>query len=233
MDIIDIIVGNADPMRVQKHFLCQVPFFAKCLQPGFTEHEERTIRLPEDDPEEVEQLLKHAVSGGEALKKELVQDIQTSYFDRRRDIFAVKLYILANKFGYEDMQNSVVDALRQSYNEVIPLATVFYPLEAAGLQGSKLFAYLTSSMVDSIEGQGWEFMAERPGWNEWIANGGRSVRQVMKKLVSYGGAPDPENMERFICRWHDHVSTPKCRESDEDVNSGDDLADIDDVEGRK
>ena len=126
--------------------------------------------MPEDDPGEVERLLKYAVLGKEAAVKEFKQDVDDQQITDEfgPEVNLMKLYVLAHKLGYEEYQNALVDAMREYSDDV-----------------------------------------------------------VMKRL-SLSSSWAPTNLKRYVCRWHVHEITPKCRDNQEGEDSNDELTDLED-----
>ena len=127
-DIVQLIVGEAradvqtKTWAAHKSVLTRIPYFQRCLQHSFREQQEGEIHLPEDNPEVIRHIL-HYVYSREVIH--LTWDPRVSHREaeeRDRLYLTVEVYITADKFGMEDLQNEIVDAFIRyhRYRSVCP-----------------------------------------------------------------------------------------------------------------
>ncbi|KAK5456927.1 hypothetical protein LTS15_004707 [Exophiala xenobiotica] len=101
----EIITVNVGPEKVAYDLdrgilVSKCPFFEKCLRSGMREEQEKTVNLAEELPEAFDTLVQWMYTG-----KIVVEP--------RRHILFIDAYLLADKFCTHDLQNSIMDALRQ------------------------------------------------------------------------------------------------------------------------
>ena len=169
-DTTDIIAGDAEAMKVPTEKLRGIPFFDACLRPGcFRESDKAVIRLPEDSPEHVEQLLKYVVFnepvnmatvGIDSSKSDTCGDDTTARIRR--------LYFLADRLGAEEYQNKLIDTVKEYSRTNHVIVNCFDDLIEAGLEGSQLMDFLTTEMAHTMYNWHWERCIKEPAEKEWV-----------------------------------------------------------------
>jgi hypothetical protein len=127
-----------------------VPFFRACLNHNFKEQQEKIIHLPEDDPEVVDAFLRLLVLAHHNDFDRLWEVLELHHGRNETGVSAsdaliAKMYILADKLGAEEQQNTLVDYLRYHYQitgESMPSPDALDALADAGLQRSKMFKFI-------------------------------------------------------------------------------------------
>ena len=84
--------------------LCKLSFFRAALQGGFKESSEKIIRLPEDDPDAVAILIGYLYTGTYVAKESDLFEISQPYMEA---ILYVKVHVLAEKYGCEELSNTI------------------------------------------------------------------------------------------------------------------------------
>jgi hypothetical protein len=199
-------------MRVYSHVLEKIPLFQKCLESGFRESQEKVIRMPEDVPEEVEQLLTFAFLTvyNQSSEHQLFEVDPTEQELHEHERMIIKLYVLAYKAGFEEFQNFLVDELRKCCAGRFFSVQLFQVLEQAGLENSKMFSYMITQTRFDVAHLSWNDLNPMSVCNRWLPSGGRSVPELLKKFLRGTDEPDNPSTVDYGCRWHVHKSTPTC-----------------------
>ena len=216
-DIVQLIVGEArsdvetKTWAAHKSVLTRIPYFQRCLQHDFRERQSGEVRLPEDSPEVIRHIL-HYVYSREVIQ--LTWDCKVSHREaeeRDRLYIVVEVYITADKFGMEDLQNAIVDAFIRyhKYRFVCsPTIVMLHDLPKCKLRHFLLrkFAYgvLSQSFRDMVKNDSACSAAGMDGIR------GEDFHDIMRcvSLQAARGLSDPGKDER--CRWHEHAITPRC-----------------------
>jgi hypothetical protein len=227
-DTVDIVAGSgvteSEPMRIPMWAARQVPFFDNCLKDGFAEAQNRTIKLPEDDPEVVDAFLRLLVYGLGRQTIDLDGLVLPESVDGQSDADSmrtwenhlVKVYVLADKLSAEKQSNRLIDLLRilwqfngpeevssrepssQSYAPGLESITT---LQNAGLDGSLMFELLLHQVVYFIQAQrpnGFTTNLMTELWSDsdkWLEAGGPAVRHLVRLLV------ENEELDDMSLQW--------------------------------
>lgn len=99
--------------RVHKDLLCEAaPYFEKALAPGFKKGEERTIMMPEDDPDIVDAFLKFTYGEERPTGFTSICDCEQvfeEHLDKDYIHQALELYFFADKYGIEGLTELVTE----------------------------------------------------------------------------------------------------------------------------
>ena len=140
-------------MKIKTTKAREVPFFEKCLSNDIREKQENTIRLPEEEPELVEQFLKLAFYHIE-VKLDLLQPIYVHH--PYSSSMLVRLFVLADKLAADAQQNKVMDLLRANLAIYALPEKSLETLLHAGLENSMLCKMLTTQLAWEIRNMvGW------------------------------------------------------------------------------
>ena len=104
-EIIKVVVGKGLEVvehQVHKNILCRCPFFEKCLSSGMKEVLEKTVKMPDDNPDDMDIIINWLYHD-----KIMIPNLGSSRL--------ISTYNLANKYGLPELQNAVVDQHRLSY----------------------------------------------------------------------------------------------------------------------
>jgi hypothetical protein len=246
---IAIVAGSGDkesaPMRISESTAREVPFFDKCLDGRFIEASQKLINLPTDEPAVVDAFLRLLVHSTGLIGLRVIQARRLFLFPEvvtrgDMELFLVKIYILADKLGAEKQQNFIVSVIRYWWPVRKPVKASRenrrkkgrqYPpsLEALdllcqeGMEDAIIFEMFLKQMVhciDELPGSTSEATLHRPNFNEWVEEGGLTVRRLMNMLIEkapredlaldldFDKTIDPMNVA--TCRWHVHSLTPRC-----------------------
>lgn len=224
-DLIFIRVGKEQKeLSVHRNALTTVPYFAKCLNPssGFTEARTKTIEFKEFRVDAFTEFLRHIYSG-------LCPDIRSDPYNARmtqpgRFILKVRVFILADYFGSEEIMNSCTDRIVQyCLKYKTPLSAI--ALLTKSCPTSMLRKFLITSvarrMNDSSSGiytvneakTSFEVLFKKALLELNVQDVAdiceeSSVLSVRRETDRYYGRPTipPDSG----CTWHTHKITKKC-----------------------
>lgn len=216
-DIVQLIVGEAradvqtKTWAAHKSVLCRIPYFQRCLQHSFREQQEREIHLPEDSPEVIRHILHYVYSRGMIglTWNDKVSNREAE--ERDRLYLIVEVYITADKFSMEGLQNDIVDSFIQYHRHRFvcpPSILMLHDLPKCHLRHFLLrkFAYgvLSQSFKDMVKN---DSACSATGMDGIT---GEDFHDIMRciSLQATNGLNDPGRGAR--CRWHEHAITPKC-----------------------
>lgn len=121
--MVQVLVGRHQvSFMVHKNFLLKIDFFKVCLDAGRQEYQTGKIKLPNDEPEVFAQVVYFVYYG------QMEYDVHKLWFENRcmklekeiateRDkhtLKAIKVYCLAQKSGFDELQNWCIDRISSS-----------------------------------------------------------------------------------------------------------------------
>lgn len=108
--IITLRIGpDETTLRAQENILCRLPFFRAALQGGFQEASDKTITMPEDDPESIGTLIEFLYTGSYSYTFQLAALPGTDdgdtipISDVTQGSFHVAVYAVASKYDCEEL----------------------------------------------------------------------------------------------------------------------------------
>ncbi|KAH0845580.1 hypothetical protein FOPE_12260 [Fonsecaea pedrosoi] len=236
-DIMTVIVGpNKVAHLVHESVLCKSIFFNKCLHAGMREEEEKSITLPEDDPEDFALIVQWLYSG------RLPNDLKW------RDM--IRGYTAAVKFLMYDLQNAVVDWFRVELPPLTLDADVVMHIWDSTPEGCELRRLLLDTLFHEIlktpakfklppdadgddDGQG-NIVRDRPVRVRTKQDGtsvaviDRVMNNPQLRLEMFWRFADPDDRpprEYFKiggCVYHVHEDRQKCDRDDAEDTTGSD-----------
>lgn len=179
---------------------------------GFKEGNTNEIHLPEDDPK-VFNIILHVLYHDELAR--LLRPISGDGCDAYL-LFNLLLdvYIAADKYCFEQLQNRVVTFFAEMCKTTIFRATLISRLTKAGLVDSRLRALLLQNKAYELA---WEGYAACCDYDKTLADvfqggGVDSVHILEASLVlAQADGEDPALIENYCDLYHVHHSTKKCK----------------------
>ena len=190
----------------------------------------RVINMPDDNPAAFDVLLQHVYFGNDHLRpfirtalttkeNEMVDGVllpkaRPKSADKR---LAYEVCLLAEKLGYEELQNFLVDAISTYWRSMglnmpeaatsmkdwpthCALARLRIRLIAYAISKAGLDTYITRHGRDADK------------IHKWIEGRGPVVRGVFCILAEKDKFPS-HPCTGDVCKWHVHQKTPKCEEA--------------------
>ena len=129
---------------------------------------------------------------------------------------AYEVYLLAEKLGYEELQNFLVDAISACWRTIgllVPGAATYmkdWPAHCALARlRIRLMAYTISKA--GLDTYITEHKRDADKVHKWIEDGGPVVRGIFCVLAEKDKPSHPCTGD--VCKWHVHQKTPKCKEA--------------------
>lgn len=125
-EVIQVSVGKEpEVFLVHKHVLDKISFFKACLQAKMEEGVSGVVKIPEDCPATFRLLVHYGYTGMlhpnlnllETARKAAIDPVYKAPAYEKLDAL-IKLYITAKKFGWEQLQNRVIDEIQTSLKHI-------------------------------------------------------------------------------------------------------------------
>jgi hypothetical protein len=203
--------------------LRKISFFAACLDRGFKEGEDRLIKLPEDDPKVVEKVLEYLYGSNfeyPALRERSEYHDEVDEEERPHWALLARCYATADKYCLEDLQNKIMDFVKQAMKKRRVCASAIQELTKAGLRACPMRRFLLKEMAVECTGEEEQEESDEESFGVKLhpehlrlLSGAShdaedlfsAYRKVSKKApASWPSKDSPE------CNWHVHKVSEKC-----------------------
>ena len=126
-----------------------------------------------------------------------------------------RLYVLADKLSFEELQNCVMDIQRELGKKKIVPTTYLKQLERELRPDCQLFRFWVAEYAYHLHsGKGFspnpKHVIGEDTVLDWIERGGKAVREIFRLMVQNEALQTPETAPR--CAWHIHERTPRCKD---------------------
>ena len=198
-------------------------FFAACLDKDFKEGEEGLVKLPEDDPNAIEKVLEYLYSSN--FEYSALADVdgcndEVEKEDRPHWAFLAKCYAVADKYCLEDLQNKIMDIVKDAVKQRPVCASGIQELTKAGLRACPMRRFLLKEMAfEAIEEEDKEESDEEgfgvkidSGHSKLLYGGGYDAKDLFSAYqnVTKQKSCGYPSRSTFKCDWHIHKVSEKC-----------------------
>ena len=195
-------------------------FFAACLDKDFKEGGDSLVKLPEDDPNAIEKVLEYLYSGSfEYPALNWTQRGCGVGEERSRSVFLAKCYATADKYCLEDLQNKIMDWVKDAMKHKMVCASGLQELTKAGLRSCPMRRFLLKEMaIEAIRAEAAESHEEglgaktHPEHSKLLSGGGYDAEDLFSAYQNVTKQKFPEYPSRSTlkCDWHIHKVSEKC-----------------------
>lgn len=216
-----ILVGRGEePFIVHAHILRKIPFFRACLDADMKEKHENIVRMPEDNAITFAGIV-HWVYHNELpfnihqIREDEIEDQIEAPLGR---VFKLKLlqvfdlYFLARKLMVEDLQNHIVDVVRELTRETDLSEGFFEAFIDDTDTRDPMRRMLLEDLSNNVSEAGWPEWKMDPIYRDFALKRPEYMGLVAEALATFPIPTCPYNSES-PCDWHEHMNTPDCETS--------------------
>lgn len=193
-------------------------FFAACLDKGFKEGEDSLITLPEDDSDVMGKVLEYLYGGNfqypaiEPLRK--WDDPVNDEEERPHWAFLTECYIAADKYCLEDLQNKIMDFVKDVIQYRPVYASGIQELTKAGLTECPLREFLLQEMASELsdDATGSFGCGMNTEHFKLLSLNKVDAEALVHYCISILKEPRGSFPSRYgnACDWHIHETSKKC-----------------------
>jgi hypothetical protein len=208
-----------EPKAVQspEAALTQFPYSKKCFNGRFFEAETKEVKLREDSPVAFEQVLEFAYRSKCRIivpPKDPILNVSKEASDQV--YILLKTYILADKLCMESLSNHLIDLHKSfaHYYEICGGELAF--LTTHGPPGNKMREFPLQQAAWEVGVVGRDAYRKRSMelFDSFVDLSVESALAVTEKAFRIRRADGRPAKQASACRWHIHLTTPKCEEQD-------------------
>ena len=230
--LVVITVGPAKKaFKVHQDVLTKIKYFRSCLESIFSEARSKQIDLPEDDPAIFAKLLEYIYfetipyrldTATRKFNADATEE-ERQHFDRkRREAFMgmIKMYILAEKLGIEPLMNAVHDRYRKYHRHFWIETSELRAMIRLGPGHSLMRKYALEESAYKLDQQGWgDWEPADPGdISKQAFYESSGILWEFFQTYSWNlGRKDPTK-DKYVCRYHVHIDTPRCCPEQDDFD---------------
>ena len=209
-----ILVGppsSETKFRIHTHVLRRCDWFAKCLDAGMREAHEDIVRLPEDDPAVVEQLISWLYCwqfehGLEQLERLGAQSEAVPKVFR----LLIGVYLLAKKLCIEELQNQIIDVAYAVLRPFCWPAESLDVIVSLGEDDDLRKMVLRGLGIRLTRIESWETFKSKSTLYQDFAMTDISHMSFVLDAKFCGTDQDKVDWALYRCDWHTHIDTPRC-----------------------
>ena len=204
--IVEIKVGPSEETLYAHRdiLMARSPFFKGCLRNACKESNSNTVKLPTDDPETFNSVLKWMYGYRHNIDKN-VGPAETKYL--------IKAWVMGDKLCMEEMRNDFMDSIKNQYKYWTVQYYILELVEELVPQPSHLRTFFVKQMaVDLARGEKDHPENEKSFESDAIdffQSGSTMVAEIVYEMRE-GIKQDPSHGPS--CIFHDHVETEPCQE---------------------
>jgi hypothetical protein len=221
-ELIKIIVGkDKEWAAIHKHVLVNnMTFFEKCLGVGMLETATGVVHLPEDGPGQWQEIIHFIETGALSIECDAIFKAWLDSGRQDKDLFeqgyqmlakTLKLYLVAERRGFERLQNYCIDLIRPCLEHTIVHERALLLL----LDGTPITDPLRAMVLYDIA----EYL-KFIGWKKWLKECEQVYEIVFVDNSTYmkerfeataNQGRHPESVWKLTgCQYHSHSNGTKC-----------------------